>query len=574
MSDCLRMKRHAVKRKWPMLLTAIIVVITLSGCTKVPPQNAPPPRVPSANAVLIELGDTITVNGSGVMVDGSTVNIMAGGTYSISGTLKDGQILVNTKDKNTVKLILNGVHIASSTSAPIYAPKVKTMIIVLADGAENYVADGDSYLITDSESNEPNAAIFSKGDLTIEGNGSLTVDARYDNGIVSKDKLNIMGGHITVNSVSDGIRGRDRIVIKDGNITVNAKADGMQSNNDEDSAKGFVAIQGGTINISAGEDGIQAETRVLISGGKTTITAGGGSANSRRASTPSIWDVKSNSNSTGTSVSAKGIKASVAVTIQDGTVAIDSSDDAIHSNDRLAINGGNVVLASGDDGIHSDSNLEINGGDLSLTKSYEGIESAVITINAGNIHLASSDDGINIVGSNDGSSINNHLTINGGYIAIDAAGDGLDIDGAVTMTGGTVVVNGPLTSENGALDYDREFKITGGTLVAVGSSGMAQAPDATSTQYSVMKNFSSVQPAGTIVHIETKEGQEILTFAPTKAYQSVVLSSPKLKNGTTYSVFSGGSSTGTATDGLYSGGKYTGGTQTARFTISNMMTIL
>jgi len=125
---------------------------------------------------------------------------------------------------------------------------------------------------------------------------------------------------------------------------------------------------------------------------------------------------------------------------------------------------------------------------------------------------------------------------------------------------------------NGALDYMGAFNITGGFLVAVGSAGMAQAPSASSTQYSVMQNFASVQAAGTLLHIVAANDEEVLTFAPTKAYQLVVFSSPVLKNGETYTVYVGGASSGTETDGLYSGGTYTPGSQAASFTISGIVT--
>jgi hypothetical protein len=243
-----------------------------------------------------------------------------------------------------------------------------------------------------------------------------------------------------------------------------------------------------------------------------------------------------------------------------------------------------MFLTSGDDGIHADSTVEISGGEIDLTKSYEGIESAVITINDGNIHLVSSDDGINIVGGVDGSaimgrpgqgnftsSVNNHLYINGGYVYIDANGDGMDVNGSVDMTAGVVIINGPTSNNNGALDH-MSFKITAGYLLAVGSSGMAMAPDTSSTQYSVMYNSSSTQSADTLFHIGTEGGEGVLTFAPTKAYQSIVLSSPELKNGSTYLVYIGGSSTGAVTDGLYSGGTYTSGTQATSFTISGVVT--
>ena len=140
------------------------------------------------------------------------------------------------------------------------------------------------------------------------------------------------------------------------------------------------------------------------------------------------------------------------------------------------------------------------------------------------------------------------------------------------MTGGVVIANGPTSNNNGPLDYLGAFEVTGGFLVAVGSSGMAQAPSTSSTQYSVALAFPSALPAGTMVHIEAENGQDILTFVPTKEYQSVVLCSPELENGSTYIVYTGGSSTGTITDGLYSGGTYTAGTRFADVTISSIVT--
>ena len=151
-------------------------------------------------------------------------------------------------------------------------------------------------------------------------------------------------------------------------------------------------------------------------------------------------------------------------------------------------------------------------------------------------------------------------------------GDGMDINGPIDMTGGVVLINGPTANNNGALDYAGAFNISGGLLIAVGSAGMAQAPSTSSAQYSVAHTFPSTQAGGTIVHVETEDGREILTFVPTKAYQSVVFSSPELENGETYVIYSGGSSTGTVTDSLYSGGAYTPGTQVASLTITGMVT--
>jgi len=520
------------------------------------------------SAVKITLaGDSISVDGSGATANGSNVTITTPGVYAISGTLNNGQILVESATEGTVNLILNGANISNSSTSPIFISSADKTIVTLADGTQNTLTDGAAYTFTGADVDEPNATLFSKDDLVINGNGALTVNANYNNGIASKDYLRIISGTITVNAINDGIKGRNYIAVKDASITVNAGGDGLQSNNDEDAEKGYILIEGGTFNITAGMDGIQAETRLTVNAGAFNIsTAGGSSVNYAMEE------------------SAKGLKAGVDVTIADGTINIDSADDAIHSNGSVTINGGELQISSGDDGVHADVALTINNGNINILKSYEGLESVLLTINGGTIHLNASDDGVNGAGGVDGSSVNGRpgqngfgggtaqLIINGGYLYLDVAGDGLDVNGSISMTAGTVIVNGPVENMNGAVDYDAGFNMTGGYLLAVGSSGMAMAPDTTSTQYSIMYNFDTMQAAGTLIHIQTESGEDLLTFAPSKSFQSITLSSPQIANGATYTVFTGGSSSGNAVDGLYSGGTYSGGTQIASFTIASIVT--
>ena len=531
-------------------------------------------------------GDSITLEGQGPAVDGSVVTITSAGTYRISGTLDDGQIIVDTQAEETVVLVLDGVDITSSTSAPVYVRNAKKTVITLAGGSENTLTDGAAYVFDDAESGEPNATLFSKDDLTINGSGSLVVNANYNNGITSKDDLKITGGTITVYAVNDGIKGRDSIAVLDGIITISAGGDGLQSTNDVDGEKGYISIEGGSLQITAGLDGIQAQTDLQIGGGELTIVSGGGSIDSSSGGAWGGRGMEGNPNQI--TESAKGLKAGVDLTIMDGVIEISSLDDALHADNSITIDGGDILLASGDDGIHAGASLTINGGDLNITQSYEGLESATITINDGTIHLVASDDGINASsGTGDAAagaqpvprggpggfeSADSYLYINGGYLFVDANGDGIDANGPIEMTAGTVIVHGPANDGNGPLDYLGAFDISGGYLVAVGSSGMAQAPSTTSTQYSIMYNFDSAQAAGTMVHIETESGEEVLTFVPAKQYQSVLLSSPELENGSTYVLYSGGSSSGAVADGLYAGGTYTAGTQVASFTSTGTVT--
>jgi hypothetical protein len=541
----------------------------------------------SSAMALIKLdGDAITLEGNGATVSGRTITITSAGIYSISGTLNDGQILVNSADEGKVRLILNGATISSSTSAPIYISNADKVVITLADGMDNYISDGAAYVFETADTNEPNAAIFSNDDLTINGNGSLTVNANYNNGIASDDDLKIISGSIMVKAVNDGIKGKNSIAIKDGIITVNAGSDGLQSNNAEDVEKGSITIDGGTLNIIAGLDGMQAETKIMINGGSITLSSGGGSING--ISKADDWGDRGMQNDPNTTVevdSKKGLKAGTAILISGGIIHIDSADDALNTNDSVTINGGEIALTSGDDGIHANTTLEINGGMLTITKSYEGIESSVITINGGNLRITASDDGINVAGGKDASALNgrpgqndftananNYLYINDGYIYVDAGGDGLDSNGAMDMNGGTVIVNGPTNDGNGALDYMGTFTIDGGFLVAVGSSGMAMTPTTDSAQYSVLVNFTSMVSAGTMLHFETVEGDEVVTFVPAKEYQSILISTPAITNGTTLDLYYGGSSTGSLVDGLYRGGSYSGGTLITSLDISSVVT--
>ncbi|MEQ8153311.1 MAG: carbohydrate-binding domain-containing protein [Clostridiaceae bacterium] len=529
----------------------------------------------------IELGSTITVNGSGATVDKNKVTITAAGSYSIKGSLTDGQIIVNAGDSDKVYIILNGVNITCSDSAPIYVMNSKKIIISLADNTNNTITAAAA-----ATENEPDAAIFSKADLDFIGKGSLNVQSSNNSGIVSKDDLKIENGNITVKAAGDGIKGKDTVVITNGNITVNADKDGIQSNNDTDAEKGYVLIEGGKINITAGQDGIQGEISTLIKNGDITINTGGGSQNGtsnagvNQGGPGNSGQSNSQSASSEETTSAKAVKAAVNVVIEGGTFNIDSSDDAFHSNNNLVISGGTFNISAGDDGLHSDSTLTINNGTVDIKKSYEGIESKTITFKDGDINVVSSDDGINASAGSDSSSTNGRqgqgddgsiMNINGGNITVNAAGDGIDSNGSIKMTAGKVIVNGPTDNGNGALDYNGTFDLTGGTLVAAGSSGMAEAPSSSSTQNSVKINLAN-QSAGTIVHIVSSDGEEVVTFAPSKQYSSFVISSSKLENGKTYKVYVGGSSTSTPTEGVYAEGTYTKSTEAGSFTISGTVT--
>lgn len=533
--------------------------------------------------------DNTTVDGSGVKIDGNIITINTSGTYSITGTLSDGQIIVNTNKEEKTYILLEGVDITCKSSSPVQILSSEKTVFALADNSENKISDSSTYEESDDN---PDAAIFSKEDITFIGNGSLEVNGNYDKGIVSKDDLMIESGNIRVTSVADGIKGKDSVVIRGGTVTVDAGGDGIQAYNADEEGKGYISLEDGTIKIISEQDGLQAETNLLIAGGNIDISTGGGSQNSSTQDGWGQWGTQqpgrpgesTTSTSTEETTSAKAIKASSIIQLDNGKISIDSSDDSVHSNGKLIINDGQIEMSSGDDGLHADSELEINGGTINVTKSYEGIESTDITINDGEIHVVASDDGLNAAGGTDSSSTSGRpgqngmesttsgtATINGGYLVIDADGDGLDANGNLTMTGGTAIVHGPTSGGNGALDYDGEFNITGGTLIAAGSLGMVQTPSSSSKLNTINISLTS-QEANTLIRVETKDGEDVVTFSPSKTYSSVVICTSNIKSGETYNVYVGGSCTGEEKDGLYSGGSYTKGTEIGSCTISDTVT--
>ena len=176
----------------------------------------------------IEFRSTIDVNGTGVTVEENIVTITKGGTYCLSGTLEDGQVIVNAGDTDQVELLLNGVQLTSSTSAPIYIMNADKTTLTLVDGTESIITDADSYLFEDSSIDEPSAAIFSKDDLKINGTGSLVVNANYNNAIASKDDLDIKDGNITITAVNNGLKGKDSIEVDNGTFVINSGGDAIK----------------------------------------------------------------------------------------------------------------------------------------------------------------------------------------------------------------------------------------------------------------------------------------------------------------------------------------------------------
>ena len=580
-------------------------------------------------------GDGATVDGAGVTVDGSQITITKEGIYLISGTLNDGQIIVNA-DSAKVQLVLDNATINCNNSSAIYAVNAKKTFITLADGTKNVLSDGTDYVFADTEKNEPDATIFSHDSLTINGTGELEITGNYNDGIRSKDDIVITGGKITVNAIGNAIKGKDYVAIADGELNLTAGQDGIKSTNSDDISLGFVYVEGGTFNITADGDGIQAETVFSAIDGVFNITSGGGSSASTKTHTDDFgrfdkgggfgrgggfnkgekpdmpedfgdfnpedfempdfenfnpenlempdspeqlaFNTESNDDDTSDTVSTKGIKASAGISITGGTFDINSAGSTVHSNADITVSGGILTLESGNKGIHADTTANINGGTINITKSYEGIEATVINVTDGEIELIASDDGFNVSdGVTDQSGMGTYsadimINISGGTVYINASVDGLDSNGDINISGGTIIVDGPESGGDAALDSNGEIVITGGTVVAVGMSDMAESPSENSTQNSVSATFDSTFEGGTLVTLLDSSGHEIISFAPAKSFDNIVISTPDIKTGTAYTFYTGGTSSKSEVHGLYENGGYNNdGTESGNFTAESVV---
>jgi hypothetical protein len=597
------MAHKSVKRL--ILVFALLAALLLTGCNA--SGNAGTSLLPSGSAraeAVISEEDTQTtwedacathitfgsneaeIEGTGASFADGTLAISEAGTYVLSGTLDDGQILIDAAKTDTIHLVFIGISIVSGKDAVLYEKKAGKVILTLAEGSENSLTSAAGTIASEEET-EPDAALYCQNSLTINGPGGLTVTGNYNHGIVSKDDLIITGGTLFVTAAGTGIRGRDSLTVTNGDITVNAQGDALQSNNEEDSTKGTVTISGGTFHLTAIKDGIQAESALNISGGSFTIQSGSDTESSaadtaiaeQAAAVPDTAITQESEtvssatmmkpgqdgfsqgggpdgfppdggrgipgNTQKVSVEGgKGLKATKNLTITGGTFDIVSADDAIHVNGDALIEDGIFTIVAGDDGVHADGTVTIKGGTLTIEKSYEGLEAATILLEGGTVNIVASDDGLNAAGGNDGSALEGLngqnefeagdyvIRISGGTVTVNAGGDGVDSNGSIYLSGGTVLVDGPISNGNGAIDYNGVFEVTGGTLAASGSSGMAQGPSSSSNQASLMVYQSG---SGAIALLDSN-GNTVATHSPAKAFQTVLFSTPQMKKGETYTL--------------------------------------
>lgn len=502
-----------------------------------------------SDAVHIALADGATGAGEGYSAEGNVVTITHEGTYVLSGSLSDGQIVVRANKDEDVRLVLEDVSIASESAAPLYVAQADKVIVSLPEGTKSTLTDKQT--AQDEEGREITAALFARSSLTINGSGSLVIRAGARDGIATKDTLKLTGGTLDIEAVDDGIVAKDRALVRGGDISIVCAGDGVKVTGTE-ADQGYYYMEGGMLRIEAAGDGIQAASSVLVAGGEIEMTTGGGSANAEQKIETfggRGWGGDAPQDTQTDAISTKGIKAEAYVDVTGGTVMIDSCDDSIHSNGTVRISGGVIQASSGDDGVHADASLQISGGQVTIARSYEGLEAASVEITGGEIEVRASDDGINAAGGSDGSQEGGpfgrdsfasqegvSLVISGGLLRVDASGDGLDSNGDLAITGGEVYVSGPTDSGNGTFDSNGTFTLDGGLVLGIGSTGMMETPAQESKQNTLVVTGSGYA-AGSVVEVRNAEGSALVSWTAPKQFTSVICSSPDIELGATYGVY-------------------------------------
>ncbi|HJC99967.1 MAG TPA: carbohydrate-binding domain-containing protein [Candidatus Dwaynia gallinarum] len=474
-------------------------------------------------------GDSISFQGEGVTVGNSTVTITQAGTYVISGNLNNGQIIVDAADTDDVRIVLENVNIHSETSAAIYVRNADKLIVTLPSGTTNTLSGGSTYENIDE--NNIDGVIFSKDDLTINGEGTLNINANYKHGIVSKNDLNIVGGTFNINSVSQALSGKDAVKIYGGVFNIESQGKGIKSENVDETEKGNIYITGGEFNLNTVDDALHTSGSIVIDEGNFTIKT-----------------------------EDDGMHADKDLVINGGNINITESYEGLEGY-KVVINGGDVNIVASDDGINaanpeSTNTVEVIPDTTNTTTTQEATQNT--TNNMNTVPVPSTDTNAVPVPPTDGNTmvpgkmgrpntdngmINDpsaYIKITGGNTTINASGDGIDSNGSFLVTGGSLFVSGALTRGDAAIDYNGGAKIEGGTVVAVGGIGMNQSFGSESTQYSISYSVNAQVSENNAVKLIDDSGNVVVSWEnPPKAYSSVLISSPELKQNGNYKLQTG-----------------------------------
>lgn len=462
----------------------------------------------------------------GVTVEDGTLTITKAGTYKLSGEYQ-GQIKVETADSDAVRLVLDNANITNSSGAALNVVNADEVILYSASGTTNTISDGADYTATGED--DPDAVVYSKADLTIAGEGTLKVNGNHEDGIHTSDGLVIASGTLEVNAANTGIKGKDYVDILGGTINVTAQQDGIKSTNDTDEGKGWTRLSNGTVTVNAGDDGFKASRVVEISGGSLTVEQ-----------------------------SDEGIEAQY-INVSGGDVNVTSADDGMNASLKTSDSESTDSSANTSDTANQQQNNQqqgsIPGGQQSGTSNQQqqGMGQPP-AMPGGNAQDGTSQNGTTgtgqqgmgqppqggMPGGGGGTFevIDAAINVSGGNITVNAEGDGIDSNGVTTLSGGTLIVNGPSQGGNAALDTNGDLLLNGATVLSGSTADMFEAPSTNSTSGYLKLTNSSGFEQGSTVQVADSSGKVVANYKVTKSnVQLVLVSSSSIVKGQSYTVY-------------------------------------
>ena len=442
----------------------------------------------------------------GVSVENGTITITSGGTYRITGEYS-GQVKIEATKTDTVRLVLDNAKITNSTGAAINVVSAAEAIIYTAAGTTNTVADEANYTATGDD--DPDAAIYSTANLTLTGEGSLSVEGAYEEGIHTTGGLVIASGTLEVNAANTGIKGKDYVDITGGIVNVTAAQDGIKSTNTDDESMGFTRLSAGSVTVSAGDDGLKAPHTLEISGGTLNIE-------------------KSN----------EGIEAQY-INILDGDVTVNSTDDGINASlkDSSSDTSSDTTSGTATTGQQTQQN---QNGQVQQAPAGGGAAPGGSQGSTGqnqNMPQPPTDGTMPGGGGGTFEVVDAAINISGGTVTVNAEGDGIDSNGTATFSGGTVTVNGPVAGGNNALDSNGDLLLNGGTVTAGSTADMFEAPSSASTSGYLKITDSSALTQGSTVQVTDSSGTVVANYKITMSgVQLVLVSNKNIVKGQSYTV--------------------------------------
>ena len=472
----------------------------------------------------------------GVTVEDGTLTITKAGTYKLSGEYQ-GQIKVETADSDAVRLVLDNANITNSSGAALNVVNADEVILYSASGTTNTISDGADYTATGED--DPDAVVYSKADLTIAGEGTLKVNGNHEDGIHTSDGLVIASGTLEVNAANTGIKGKDYVDILGGTINVTAQQDGIKSTNDTDEGQGWTRLSNGTVTVNAGDDGFKASRVVEISGGSLTVEQSDEGIEAQYINV-SGGDVNVTSADDGMNAS---LKTSDSESTDSSANTSDTADQQQNNQQQGSIPGGQQ---SGTSGTAQQQNNTQNQGNQNMGQppampggNAQDGTSQNGTTGTGQQGMGQPPQG-GMPGGGGGTFevIDAAINVSGGHVTVNAEGDGIDSNGVTTLSGGTLIVNGPSQGGNAALDTNGDLLLNGATVLSGSTADMFEAPSTNSTSGYLKLTNSSGFEQGSTVQVADSSGKVVANYKVTKSnVQLVLVSSSSIVKGQSYTVY-------------------------------------